>query len=77
MLGFLNRFIDSNEREVKRLQPLVDQTNALEAEFKALSDIEIRERIADIRVEIQGTNMRCYLNDQLIHDATYPSPEQR
>ena len=31
----------------------------------------------DIRVEIQGTNMRCYLNDQLIHDATYPSPEPR
>ena len=53
MLGFLNRFIDSNEREVKRLQPLVDQTNALEAEFKALSDEEIRERIADIRAEIQ------------------------
>ncbi|HVA86364.1 MAG TPA: preprotein translocase subunit SecA, partial [Candidatus Saccharimonadales bacterium] len=52
MLGFLNRFIDSNEREVKRLQPLVDQTNALEAEFQALSDEEIRERIADIRVEI-------------------------
>ena len=32
MLGFLNRFIDSNEREIKRVQPLVDETNALEAE---------------------------------------------
>ena len=31
----------------------------------------------DIRIEIQGTNLRCYLNDQLIHDATYPSPEPR
>jgi hypothetical protein len=31
----------------------------------------------DIRIEIQGVNMRCYLNDQLIHDATYPSPEPR
>ncbi len=31
----------------------------------------------DIRIEIQGTNLRCYLNDQLIHDAAYPSPEPR
>ena len=52
MLGFLNRFIDSNEREVKRIQPLVDQINGLEPEFEALSDEEIRERIATIRAEI-------------------------
>ena len=31
----------------------------------------------NIRIEIQGTNMRCYLNDQLIHDAAYPSPANR
>jgi preprotein translocase subunit SecA len=52
MLGFLNRFIDSNEREIKRIQPLVDQINALEPEFEALSETEIRERIAAIRAEI-------------------------
>ena len=52
MFGFLNRFIDSNEREVKRIQPLVDQINSLEPEFEALSDAEIRERIATIRAEI-------------------------
>ena len=28
----------------------------------------------DIRIEIQGATMRCYLDEQLIHDATYPSP---
>jgi len=52
MLGFLNRFIDSNEREIKRIQPLVDRINDLEAEFQALSEIEIRERIADLRAEV-------------------------
>ncbi len=52
MFGFLNRFIDSNDREVKRIQPLVDQINNLEPEFEALSDLEIRERIATIRAEI-------------------------
>ena len=52
MLGFFNRFIDSNEREVKRIQPLVDQINALEPEIEALPDDEIRARIAEIRAEI-------------------------
>ncbi|HYM85060.1 MAG TPA: preprotein translocase subunit SecA, partial [Candidatus Dormibacteraeota bacterium] len=52
MLGFLNRFVDSNERELKRIQPFVDATNALEAEVQALSDDELRQRIADVRAEI-------------------------
>ncbi len=52
VLGFLNRFIDSNDREIKRIQPLVDQINGLEPEFEAMSDDEIRERIATIRAEI-------------------------
>ena len=47
MLGFLNRFVDSNDREIKRIQPLVDEANALEAEFEALSDDEIRARFDD------------------------------
>ena len=33
MLKFLGRFVDSNEREIRRLQPVVDQINALEPEF--------------------------------------------
>jgi len=52
MLGFLNRFVDSNERELKRIQPFVERANELEAEFAALSDDEIRQRVADIRAEI-------------------------
>jgi preprotein translocase subunit SecA len=52
MLNFLTRFVDTNERELKRLQPFVDQTNALEEEFKALSDDEIRQRMVEIRAEV-------------------------
>ncbi len=52
MLGFLNRFVDSNERELKRIQPYVDKTNELEEEFASLSDDELRERIDEIRKEI-------------------------
>ena len=48
-MRFLNRFVDSNDREIRRLQPLVDATNALEAEIEALSDDEIRANFAEDR----------------------------
>jgi preprotein translocase subunit SecA len=53
MLGFLTRFVDSNDRELKRIQPFVDSTNELESETQALSDEELRERVEEIRAEIR------------------------
>ncbi len=55
MLGFLSRFVDSNDRELKRIQPFVDEANDLEEEIKALSDAEIRERFTAIRDEFRET----------------------
>src|SRR5437870_12457327 len=52
-MRFLSRFVDSNDREIRRIQPLVDEINELEAEIAALSDDEIRERFALIREEIR------------------------
>ena len=53
MKNFLSRFVDSNEREIHKLRPMVDAINALEAEFQPLSDQEIRERMIRLRAEIQ------------------------
>jgi preprotein translocase subunit SecA len=53
VLGFLNRFVDSNDRELRRIQPLIDEANALEPEFEALSDAEIRARFDTLREEIR------------------------
>ena len=33
-MRFISRFFDSNDREISRLQPLVDKTNELEAEYE-------------------------------------------
>ena len=41
MVKWLSGLIDSNEREVRRLQPLVDDINSLEPEFEKLSDAEL------------------------------------
>ena len=54
MLGFFSRFVDSNDRELKRIQPLVDAANRLEPEIEAMSDLEIRERFAVIREEVSA-----------------------
>ncbi|HTS14716.1 MAG TPA: preprotein translocase subunit SecA [Candidatus Sulfotelmatobacter sp.] len=52
MKNLLSRFTGGGEREARRLQPLVDEINGLEAEFEALSDEEIRERMVTLRAEI-------------------------
>ncbi len=51
-MRLLSRFFDNNDRELNRIQPLVDRTNELEPEYEALSDAEIRERIDIIRADI-------------------------
>src|SRR4051812_23496427 len=74
MLGFLSRFVDSNERELRQLQPLVDRTNALEPEFEALSDDDIRARIAEIRADIH----EAAIEDEPSEDELeHPEPERR
>ena len=51
-MRFLSRFFDSNDRELSKIQPLIDRTNELEPEYEGLSDEEIRARIDVIRSDI-------------------------
>jgi preprotein translocase subunit SecA len=51
-MRFLSRFVDSNDRELRRLQPWVDQINALEPEYEAMSDEDIRVAFGDLRAEV-------------------------
>src|ERR687898_1074456 len=53
-MRFLSRFVDSNDREIRRIQPMVEEANALEAEFEALTAEQIRAQFAEIREEIHA-----------------------
>jgi preprotein translocase subunit SecA len=53
MLGFLSRFVDSNDRELHRIEPLVERINELEPEMQGRSDDELRAFIDEIREEIR------------------------
>ncbi len=53
MLGFLSRFVDSNDRELRRIEPLVERISDLEPEMQARSDEELRAFVEEIRDEIR------------------------
>jgi preprotein translocase subunit SecA len=53
MLGFLSRFVDSNDRELRRIDPLVDRINELEPEMQARSDAELHALAEGLRDEIR------------------------
>ena len=42
-------FGDANEKELRKLQPTVDEINALEPAFEALSDEELRDKTTEFR----------------------------
>jgi len=73
-MKFLSRFVDSNDRELRRIQPLIDEANELEAEIQALSDDEIRERFALIREEIQEV---AQPGEPTEEELTHPDLERR
>ena len=51
--SFLSRVVgDTSEREVARLNPMVDQVNSLEAEFQAMNEAELRELTAEFRAQV-------------------------
>src|SRR4030081_3063751 len=50
MLNWLSKIGgDPSEREIKKLRPLVERINSLEADYKALSDDALREKNTEFR----------------------------
>ena len=53
-MEFLRKFFDTSKRDVEQVMPLVGKINALEAEFAALSDAELKAK-ADVLKEHSKT----------------------
>ena len=52
MIGLIKKFFDRNDREVKKLWPLVKQINDIEAGLQKLSDDELRAKTAAWKEEL-------------------------
>ena len=53
MLGWLTKLIDSNEKELNRLQSLVDRTNSFESDFEKLTDAELRAKTDEFKARLK------------------------
>jgi len=53
MFNFLGSILDSNEREVNKLQPLVGQTNDFEKDVKKLSDEKLRAKTTEFKNRLE------------------------
>jgi preprotein translocase subunit SecA len=73
-MRFFSKFVDSNDRELRRLHPAVDEANALEAEFEGLSDEAIRAQFAEIRDEIRALAASGQPSED---ELTHPDLERR
>ncbi|HUP82804.1 MAG TPA: preprotein translocase subunit SecA [Candidatus Limnocylindria bacterium] len=74
MPNLFSRFLDANGREVRKLQPIVDEINSLEAELTPLSDDEIRARMIELRDQIREDGAPSEPNDE---ELTADSSERR
>ncbi|MBI4286398.1 MAG: preprotein translocase subunit SecA [Chloroflexi bacterium] len=52
MFKIFSGLIDSNEKELKRIQPLVDKINALETDFRDLSDDALRAKTDEFEARL-------------------------
>ncbi|MBT9158442.1 MAG: Protein translocase subunit SecA [Firmicutes bacterium] len=65
MLGFFKKIFDSNAREIRRLEKVVAEINALEPNLAALPDVALRAKTAEFRTRLeQGATL-----DELLPEA--------
>lgn len=54
MMGILNKVFDLNKRELKRLDKMANQIDALAAETEKLSDDQLREKTEEFKTRYQN-----------------------
>lgn len=52
-MGFFTQLFGSNEREIKKIRPIVDRVNALESSFVVMSDDELRAQTSALKERIK------------------------
>ena len=55
-MSFLDKFLgDANERQLKKLEGLVDQINQLEPQFESFSNEQLKEKTKEFKKKIKGS----------------------
>ena len=65
MLGFLTKFLDSNEKQIKKLEPQVEAVSGFENKVQKLTDAKLRQKTAGFKLR----NARQESLDDLLPEA--------
>ena len=52
VFNLLSKFFDSNEKEIKKLQPIVDEINGLEQKMQKLKDADFAKKTQDLKKRV-------------------------
>lgn len=78
--SFLTKLFDSNEKEIKKLQPVVDRINVLDAEIKELKDSDFPQKTKELQERLaKGETIEQLLPEAfaLVRDAARRTINQR
>jgi len=68
-MKLFSRFFDSNERELKGLQPIVDQINSLESEIQKLPDPQLQAKTPELQKRFNGGDINGEALDKTLPTA--------
>ena len=54
MLGVLGKLFDSNEKEIRKLEPIVGEINSLEEKIKKLKATDFPKKTKEFKERIKG-----------------------
>ncbi|MEK9207837.1 MAG: hypothetical protein AAB922_05095 [Patescibacteria group bacterium] len=80
MLGTLGKIFDSNDKEIRKLEPLVSEINSLEEKIKKLKDADFAKKTKELRERIgNGESLDLILPEAfaLSREAAYRTIGQR
>src|SRR3989344_4474569 len=80
MFGILGKFFDSNEKEIKKLAPLVLEINSLESVTKKLKDKDFPKKTKELRARVsEGESLDLLLPEAfaLVREAARRTIGQR
>ncbi|MCR4278228.1 MAG: preprotein translocase subunit SecA, partial [Candidatus Berkelbacteria bacterium] len=77
-MSLLSRiFGDANKKEVGRFQAVVDETNAIEAELEAKTDLELKEFSLELKDELSSTAATIFADTEIIPDRQERNKERK
>ena len=50
MFNIFSKILDSNEKQVDKIQPIVEAINSFESKFEKLSDAKLKEKTAEFKL---------------------------